>query len=155
MRVWGISCQCPPGPTVRGSGPRRGLLLHSGHCSSEECGPLLPEQIFFKKSWKFRFVYEPLDSKRLQVIHVLAKTFSRITPVGKNKSQAGRLCWYGPHDLQPACLLSLFPHQISLRHINQNFWGLSSSQDTFWIFLILKDSSLAPLLFFGIFSVLG
>lgn len=69
----------------------------------------------------------------------------------KNKSRMGQTVDCGPTCPAAACLLSS-THEISLRHMNLNFWGLSSSQDTFWIFFLsLKDNSLSSFLFFGIF----
>lgn len=71
--------------------------------------------------------------------------------MGKNKSRLGQTVDCGPTCPAAARLLSS-PHVISLRHMNPNFWGPSSSQDTFWIFFLgLKDNSLSSLLFFGIF----
>ena len=98
--------------------------------------------------------YEPPDSKRMQFIYILAKPLSGIKNTGKNKSQRGRTQTMAHKPPQPACFLP-FRHQISLRHVNQNFWGLNCSQDIFLIFfffLSLKDSSLSPFSFFEIFQ---
>ena len=71
--------------------------------------------------------------------------------VCKNKSQLGtpQTMAHNPRSLPASCHFRI----KSLRYMNHNFWGLNSSQDTFWVFffLSLKDSSLSPFLFFGIF----
>lgn len=77
--------------------------------------------------------YEPPDSKRMQFIYILAKPLSGIKNTGENKSQRGRAQTMAHKPPQPACFLP-FRHQISLRHVNQNFWGLNCSQDIFFFF---------------------
>lgn len=52
--------------------------------------------------------------------------------MGKNKSRMGQTVDRGP--TCPAAARLLSSHMISLRHMNLNFWGPSSSQDTFSIF---------------------
>ena len=147
--MWGISCQSLPGPQLEGLVPGGGChctlataaVRNTAHCC----------QNFFSRETEKPDSYELPDSKRMQFIHILAKPFSGIkNVVCKNKSQLGRpqTMAHNPHGLPASCHF----HIKSLRYVNHNFWGLNSSQDTFWTFFSsLKDSSLSPFLFFGIF----